>query len=955
MKYDLNHLSMAVRLALAVGVFSVAGAIQAQDSTTTTDAAASSQAKPDQPSKDKAKTLQAVSVTGSLIRRVDSETASPVVTLDRANIEASGKLTLGDALQQLPSVQGNATNTQNNTNGGGVASPNLEGGDGAARISLRGLGEDRTLMLVDGQRLANQDLNMIPQSMIERVDVLAEGASTVYGSDAIGGVVNFILRKDFKGAELSINDGISSHGDGQRHGFDLTLGESGERGSIVVGLDYNKYDPVLATRRDFSAHQLYLSSGVITPSGSSNIPTGKIQVPALVSQLGCSSGYVTRAQGSGSSQGDYRCYRGASDTFNYNAYNYIETEQERTNAFALGTYKFTDDITGYANVFYDHTHSSGQDAPEGTSANSDGWYVLASNPNNPFGITFGTPPGGGTNSGYGFNTRLTGLGTRLHTFTTDNLQLNTGLRGNFGQSSWTWDASLNYGYSKRQQNDFNELNIDDLQTAINNGANIFDQSSPAVTSALRSAVDTPVYVKTDSQKQVQFQASGELWDLPAGPIMLSVGALYRHESMNYTVSDDAILDVDSLSCQLVQEACGGPGRGADSVKELYAESLIPLLSQQPWAESLNLDLGIRTSDYSTTAVDTNKKIALEWKPIADLLVRGTISQVFRAPNLDELYDGYNITNPNLNDPCTNLSSAQLAQHANACQYVSVGYTPQGQQIDGLTSGSKVLGGSLKPEQGKSVDIGLVYDPSWLPGVSTTLDFWHVYLTDTLTTLTAQTAVSSCFNNENSPYCSYIHRYDDSTQEAGQIDYVSTPAVNLGNLSTTGIDFTLNYQIPHFDLGNFDPGRFKVGLNTTYTSTYKNDATPGQASASTIDYAGTYSAQFGNIARWRGTLSLNWTKGNWSAQWQTRYVNKVTNLNADADIPNVNVSMASVLYHSIQVGYEVPAIHTRFDIGVDNLSNKIPPLSYQNATNYNVDTSTYDTLGRYFWARATIKF
>ncbi|HWG31917.1 MAG TPA: TonB-dependent receptor, partial [Steroidobacteraceae bacterium] len=178
-----------------------------------------------------ATTMKEVVVTGTLLRRVDTETASPVVTLDRANITNSGKLTLGDELQQLPSVSGTHTNVQNNNTGGGGASPLLEGGDGAARVSLRGLGITRTLVLIDGQRMANPDLNMIPQNMVERVDVLAEGASTVYGSDAIGGVVNFILRKDFKGVELSLNDGMSSHGDGQRKGFDLTLGAAGDKGN----------------------------------------------------------------------------------------------------------------------------------------------------------------------------------------------------------------------------------------------------------------------------------------------------------------------------------------------------------------------------------------------------------------------------------------------------------------------------------------------------------------------------------------------------------------------------------------------------------------------------------------------------------------------------------------------------------------------------------------------------
>jgi len=955
MKYGMNHLSLAVRLALTAGIFTAAGMAQAQvpqaDNPPSSD-----QATP--PSKSKAKTLQAVVVTGSLIRRVDAETASPVVTLDRTTISNSGKPVLGDVLQQMPSISGNATNPQNNSNGGGVASPLLEGGDGASRVSLRGLGTNRTLVLIDGQRMANADVNMIPQNMIERVDVLPEGASTVYGSDAIGGVVNFILRKDYAGAEASANYGTSGHGDGSRHGISLTAGANGDNYNIVGGLDYNKYDAVLATQRKFSAHQLYLSSGVITPSGSSTLPTGKIQTPASIAahQAGtCPTQYITLASGNGSSVSDYRCDRGAPDAYNYNAYNYIQTAQQRIDAFVLGNYKLTDNLTFFADAFFNHTQSSGQDAPSPTSANSDGWYVAASNPINPFGVTFGTNPANPTdpNSGYGFNTRLTGLGTRLHTYTTKNFQINTGVRGVFGQSSWNWDASIDYGYTNRRQRDYNEINIADFQAAINRGVNIFDQANQSA--ALKAGVDTPKYVFTNATKQVQVDANGELWDLPAGSMQLAVGALYRQQSMNYTVTPDAILNLATGNCQVLQEACGSPGRGSDNVKELYAESLIPLLSQQPWAYSLNLDLGVRASKYSTSGTTTNKKIAIEWRPIADLLLRGTVSQVFRAPNLDELHDGVTLVQPTLNDPCVGLTAAQLAQHTAACQYVPVNWAGNSPaQVNTYYAGANTVGASLKPERGKSIDFGLVYNPDWLPGVSTSVDFWHVYLSNLLTPIQASVVVDACYANNSSPYCSLISRYDTTTKQPGQVNVIDTPVVNLGNLSTSGVDFTLNYKIPHFDLGSVDPGNFKAGLSTTYLSSYKNDPTPGLPGAQTTDYAGTYTQQFGNLARWRGTLMLNWELGNWSAQWQTRYINHLTNLNADANISGVNVPMASVLYHSIQLGYAIPSWHTRIDVGVDNLSNKAPPLIYQNGLNYNVDTSTYDTLGRYYWLRATFK-
>jgi outer membrane receptor protein involved in Fe transport len=912
------------------------------------------------PSKKDAKTLQSVVVTGSLIKRVDVETASPVVTLDRAAITNSGKPVLGDVLQQMPSISGNATNPQNNSNGGGVASPLLEAGDGASRVSLRGLGINRTLVLVNGQRMSNPDINLIPPDMIERVDVLAEGASTVYGSDAIGGVVNFILRKNYKGAQFSLNDGISSHGDAKRRGFNLTAGTTGEGYSIAGGIDYNKYDETLASQRRFSRQQLYLSSGAVVAAGSSSIPTGRIQLPAsIANQYGCainSSGTanVTLASGDGSSLGDYRC-RLSSDTYNYAALNYIQTAQKRTNGFVLGTLNLTDNVTAFVDAFYNHTVSSGQDAPSPVGT-GDGLIISSTNPINPFGITFSQNPiPGDPNSGYNFQTRLTGAGTRVHSYTTDTGQINTGLRGNFGEaSSWIWDASINYSHTKRDQRDTNEVDIPSLQAAVDAGANIFDQAS--VGDQLRNGVKTPVYVYTQSTKQAQFDASGDLWDLPAGTAQLSVGALYRKQFMNYTVSDFAVLNPVTTTCQILQEACGSPGRGSFNVKEVFAETLIPLLSDLPWVRSLNVDLGVRSSNYSTTGTTTNGKIAIEWRPTDDLLVRGTVSQVFRAPNLNELYDGRTLVQPNLNDPCVGLSAAELAAHPVACQYVPVNWAGNSPaQVNTFYSGAATVGASLKPEKGKSIDMGLVYDPDWLPGVSTSLDFWHIYLADTLTAIQADTVVSSCFNNSASPYCSFIHREDNTSRQPGQVFLINTPVVNLGNLSTSGVDYTLRYKIPHFNVGGMDPGNFRAGLSTSYTSTYKVNATPGEPGAKTINYAGTFTPQFGNISRWRGTVTLNWDKGNWNAQWQSRYINHLTALNADYNISGVNIPVASVLYHSIQLGYAVPSIHTRFDVGVDNIMDKQPPLLYQNGSNYNVDTATYDVLGRYYWARATVSF
>ncbi len=950
MIHRMKRLSLAVRVGLAASVVAVAGLAQAQQSPNQTT---NSQDQTDQSqAQGQPKTLQTVVVTGSLVRRVDLETASPVTTVDRQNITSSGKPTVGDVLQQLPSIAGNATNPSNNSNGGGVASPLTEGGDGASRVSLRGLGTGRTLVLIDGQRMLNADMNLIPENMIQKIDVLTEGASTTYGSDAVGGVVNIFLRHDFDGAEVSVNDGISGHGDGQRHGLSITMGHTTDKFNLVGGINYNKYDAVPATRRDYSKAQLYLSDGVVTVAGSSSIPTGRMQIPpSLAGRFDCPPfNQVTLASGDGTSLDDYRC-RTSSDTFNYAAFNYIQTSQQRTDGFLLGSYNLTDNITAFVDAFYNHTTSAGQDAsaPVGTG---DGLIIPSTAPFNPFGVTFSQNVlPGDPNSGYTFQTRLTGVGTRIHPYTTSTGQFIAGLRGQMGQS-WNWNVTFDYGHTARTQRDDNELSIPALQSAIDAGVNIFDQADTG--SALGVGAVDAVYQKYEIMRQISGGANGDLFSLPAGNVQLALGALYRKQSMNYTVDPFAVLDPATATCGILQEACGSPGRGSDDVSEAFAETLIPLLSEVPGAYSLNVDLGVRYSNYNSAGSTTNGKIAIEWRPIQDLLVRGTASQVFRAPNLDQLYDGRSLVQPTLNDPCVGLTAEELAQHSAACQNVPPNWSGNDiAQVNTYYSGSNVVNGGLKPEHGKSIDFGLVYDPSWLPGLNASLDFWHIYLYDTLVPISGITVVNACFNNNASPFCPFIHRQDETTQNPGQVFYIDTPVVNLGTLSTSGIDFTANYKIPHFDMGGFNPGDFRVGLATSYIANFKNNATPGVPGSTTTDLAGTWNAQFGNVSHWRGNVTLGWNRSNWDAQWRTRYVSSVTALNADA-ATNASLPVASVVYSDLQLGYAVPTIHTRFDVGVDNVFDRQPPLIYQNGQ-VNTDVATYDTMGRYYWARATMKF
>ena len=243
------------------------------------------------------------------------------------------------------------------------------------------------------------------------------------------------------------------------------------------------------------------------------------------------------------------------------------------------------------------------------------------------------------------------------------------------------------------------------------------------------------------------------------------------------------------------------------------------------------------------------------------------------------------------------------------------------QVNTYYAGADTVGATLKPEQGKSIDFGLVYNPSWLEGVSTSVDFWHIYLGICCADRSAATVVNACFNNNSSPYCSFIHRYGQHQPTAGQVNVINTPVVNLGTLSTSGIDFTLDYKIPHFDLGSFDPGNIQAPASpppTVHLQGQRHARPAGCERRSTTPAPTALSSATSRAGAARSRSTGH--KGNWSAQWQTRYINHLTDLNADAAISG-DMPIASVIYHSIQIGYAVPSIHTRFDVGVDNLSDK----------------------------------
>ena len=557
--------------------------------------------------------MEEVIVTGSRVRRVDSESASPIITIDQAAIAKTGVTTAGDLLQRLPTVSGAAINPAVN-NGGGF---------GEANVELRGLDAKRTLVLLNGRRLGlvgasdATDINLIPVNLIERVDVLKEGAGAIYGSDAIAGVVNFITRKDVEGAELTASYGETGERDGVTQNINLLWGTSGDNFRFSINGNYNKTEAVTADARDFSRFATYLYSGSVQQGGSSRVPTGRIFLPTtppagLPAALECRGapttanplgkpGSLTRIAGQSGATADtanYRCYTGA-DAYNYQPFNLIMTPAERGSVFANYEYDINEAMQLYSEVLYSRTSSGFQIAPLPFDSQADDVIISAQSYYNPFGIDFG---GQGTNPN--LTVRMEALGTRHSSSSSDSKVAKLGMRGPLFGTEWNYDLMVGYSRLDQLNSVSGYLYQPGLAGAFgpsfpsNNGTpadtsddfiqcgtpanpvpqnqctpvNIFNLQDPAQIAALKTISSGYSTDRAYTSKQASFSVDGKMFAMPAGDALISLEADYTELRGDFN-ADFLItaLPPNYLNCFLAQETCSGPSSGGYSVKELSAE------------------------------------------------------------------------------------------------------------------------------------------------------------------------------------------------------------------------------------------------------------------------------------------------------------------------------------------------------------------------------------------------
>src|SRR5216684_3900050 len=743
-------------------------------------------------------------VTGSRIRRKDLTTPAPVTVISRDQVVASGKVSIGDFLQSLPE-QGNAINTQVNN-----------GGNGATRVALRGLGPARTLVLLNGRRFvpggngANDsvDLNSIPVAAIERIEVLKDGASAVYGSDAIGGVINLITRKR-SGTEISAYTGTSGHGDGTIYDINATSGASGDAGSFLFTGGYYRQQPVWAPARDFSAIPLVFDAtgkndplGRIGPysQGSTTVPAGTIVLGNCTSKTAASTPCVGKQMANPtndlniakwnqliaanpktstfiwdpSSPQGYRPLLNAplvppeGDAYNFQPDNYLVTPAQRISLYSIGDAKLGSAARVYYEASFVNRQSTQWLAAEPLSTDGSNITVTKDNVWNPFGVDLPA-----------VRRRLTEFGNRIRNQDITTWRAVGGVNGSLPDAA---AAALGPSF---QDTATGQKRCGTVTAPIPNCVplNLFGGPNSITQDQIAGLTFTGTLRAVNQMTSVLFNTSGELFSLPSAARPVGLGAGYEYRLL----VGENVPDPITVAGQTTGNAALITS-GHYYVNEGYAELSIPVIGNLPFAEDIEATGAVRVSAYSNFGTETTYKVGGRWRVIRDVTIRGTYSTGFRAPSISDLFLGQADSFPNISDPCK--GPAPLPPNCTPSQNVR----PQG--TGDLRSQLRTrVGGNpeLKPEKAQIFTAGVVLEPRMVRNLSVTIDYYNVNVENTITTIGASTILNGCYPTDGSTpsYCDLVLR-DPAT---GKIQNIINLNTNVGKDYTDGIDLALQYAVP----------------------------------------------------------------------------------------------------------------------------------------------------------------
>ncbi|WP_323846797.1 TonB-dependent receptor plug domain-containing protein [Microbulbifer magnicolonia] len=868
--------------------------------------------------------VEEVVVTGSRIARDPLSTTGPITIVDSEAIQRSGVGTIDELLTQLPSMGTNGINANDNN-----------GGQGLAFVDLRNLGSARTLVLVNGRRFVSSssgvssavDMNNIPVDMIDRIEVLTDGASAVYGSDAVAGVINVVMKKSVEGVRVSARAGSTEDGGGENGDFSITFGGEGERGSFIGNISHAQRDEITYKDREWAG----LTSSM-SPNGNIFTDYGSFTVGDDGETL--TSGYTPHDIGQ---------------------YMWLSGAMERTAATLNGTYSITDAVELYGEASFTTKTTNQQLAAqpmyagnglaltpahmsaevqaqlqEAWQAAEDAYQIdlAAYQAAHAAWVAQGSPEGlepkmpaasHGTSWDSGaFDVRLRPVdgGTRDYEQTTDTYRLVTGLRGDLA-NGWGWDTFLSYGKNEGENSTSNSYNKARLTEVLNG-------TSPIANPQFLGGIGADVidYIRYDDKENNEYELVNlgasltgdiEAIQFQGGALGFATGVEYREESGEFNPSPET-QSGDTFGNQ--QDATAGEY----SVTEVFAEFNLPILAGAKYAEELSADFAVRYSDFDTFGGQSTGKIGLVYAPTEDLRFRTSVSTAFRAPGIYELFSGSAQSYEYLIDPCDNGTTNKDGVGSN-CQAAIV---QSGNQVPTNIGGNP----DLQPEEAKTFTAGVVWTPSFAEDLSITLDYFDIEVEDAIQSPDLQRILDDCYRAGIASACERVVRNNNG---AGQIIALEGALMNIGRITTKGVDIDV---VQNF---HYDAGQLALRAQATRLLEYEEFNSQTGQTTDQLDYIGTTDTAY---VKWRGLASATWYGNGWDLGADVQHL-------SDGHSPYQDVP--SHTYLNLKAGWDVNDA-TRLSAGIDNVTDREPATT--SGSDWN---SAYDFQGRYAWAGVSYQF
>jgi len=949
--------------------------------------------------------LEEIVVTGSRIARPDFESASPIVSVAPEAFVRTGATNVDAVLNRLPQFVPDVTNSSNNPANGGQGN-----------LQLRGLGATRTLVLLNGRRLvpANGngvvDVNVIPSSLIESVEVITGGASAVYGSDAIAGVVNFKLKQEFSGLQFDGSGGVTDQGDGNEYSAGLTGGLefAGGRGDVFGYVGYSEREAITYDQRTFSRYALgYFGpgaggvgpDGAFLPLGSQTIEEGRpsglrastAAFDSLFASYGFPSGTVPFQTAFGMNQdgslftmgngepGSVVNFRGKRDpllfndrnyTYNFAPYNYLLLPLERVSGYAGARFDLGAGHEVYGQALY--SDYSAEQALAPTPSNQI--FVPVTNPYIPPDLRFLLDSRTNPNADLRTAKRFSEIGPRVVSNDYDVYQVTAGVRGPWLED-WNYDLYAQYGENEQREQQAGNIlrsRVNELTYAPDGGASICGEfnlfrigsMSPECTQYISaSGVNHAGY----EQAVVELSANGPLASLPAGDIQVAVGVMHKRDDYFYradpiasVILSDGLPDIGGFNASDDID-------GSDDNTDVYVEALLPLLAGLTGVEGLDLVLGYRRSEYDSAGGVDAWKAELLYQPVPSLRMRGSLQRAVRAPSVFELYQPrlpliYGNAPPPFGvlDPCEagsdERSGPNSAQVESLClaQGVPAALLPTFQDADLEHRG--VSGGNpdLEPETGDTLTVGLVWTSAeshrLLSGLQISVDWYRIEMEDSIEQVIGFEYVPRCFDARTNPTFDPSNLwcgYFSRDPASGEMRDLLDILTNLEGFELSGVDLQVDWNV------EAGPGVVSLNLLASWLDTYTIVPPPGLPEEDQAGLVGLFSGGSYPEWKWMVNLRYEWQALTLGAGW--RYVDAM--LNRDPPGFDWNYRVPSQDYLDLFAGhvFEAGALDgLTLRVGVENLTDETPPL-VPSAIQANTDASQYDVLGRRYFLNLSYRF